>query len=310
VAGLSPDTSLIGVSALSTSGAWAVGLHKSGTTAYRTVVLHWNGTRWAQVASPDPGPAPVQDGLSGVSAVSPGDAWAVGQSGLLGKPKTLVLHWNGTAWTQVASPDPSRSTNILTDVSADSPGDAWAVGEFDTGHDDFRTLMLHWDGTAWTQVASPSPGARTNELFHVDALSPSDAWAVGDYFAGRALKTLVLHWNGSRWAQIASPSPGPAPVAATLSGVSAISPSDAWAVGAFAPTSGVNRPFEPMVLHWNGTRWTRVASPRPPGRLGGQLFAVSARSPGDAWAVGEIVNPNISSTTWVLHWNGKGWTRS
>jgi hypothetical protein len=38
--------------------------------------------------------------LGGVSATSATDAWAVGdQCPSCGNPGTLIMHWNGTAWT-------------------------------------------------------------------------------------------------------------------------------------------------------------------------------------------------------------------
>jgi len=39
----------------------------------------------------------------------------------------------------------------LTGAAAVSPTDAWAVGSYGT----FKTLILHWDGTAWAKVPSP-----------------------------------------------------------------------------------------------------------------------------------------------------------
>ncbi|HEV2450537.1 MAG TPA: hypothetical protein VGS62_01250, partial [Streptosporangiaceae bacterium] len=77
--------------------------------------------------------------------------------------------------------DPSASENVLTSVSAVSASDAWAAGYYvntsGTGTD-FTTLTLHWNGTAWSQVASPNPGF-DNLLEGVSVVSASDAWAVG-----------------------------------------------------------------------------------------------------------------------------------
>jgi hypothetical protein len=95
-----------------------------------------------------------------VSAQSSSDAWAVGQyftSSPGGKWATLILHWNGTAWSKVKSPSPSLQSSVLFSVSADAPVDAWAVGNYcssqcanqsETDH----TLTLHWNGTGWSRV--------------------------------------------------------------------------------------------------------------------------------------------------------------
>jgi len=58
--------------------------------------LHWNGTRWNQLRSPNPR---VDDQLDAVAATSASNAWAVGSSLGVGHLRTLILHWNGTNWS-------------------------------------------------------------------------------------------------------------------------------------------------------------------------------------------------------------------
>src|ERR1700690_3276681 len=74
--------------------------------------------------------------------------------------------WAGPAGAQETV---TSAAGRLTGVSADSASDAWAVGVGVSGG-----LTLHWDGTSWTPVPSPSPSS-TTELDAVSALSPSDA---------------------------------------------------------------------------------------------------------------------------------------
>ena len=288
---------LNGVSALSASDAWAVGAR--GLVRTTTLALHWNGSAWTRVPTPSPGK--FAD-LMGVSAASPADAWAVGVM------PTLALHWNGTAWTQAAIPHPAG--RFLLGVSTLSASDAWAVGS-DTAGNTSKTLVLHWNGTAWAQVASPNVNGN-GALLGVAALSPTDAWAVGNYTAGNDIKTLVLHWNGTAWVHVPTPSPGRSPLDDSLSGVSVLSASDAWAVGAFGHGHSQFSPKNTLVLHWNGSRWTQVPAPNPRG-VGTSPFtvlaSVSARTPSDAWAVGCACS-NDADTTLVLHWNGTAWKRS
>src|SRR5262249_47180286 len=149
-----------------------------------SLILHWNGTAWSQVASPNPGSGGF-DPLTGVSADSATDAWAAGlycTTSSCGIRKTLFLHWNGTAWSKAASPNPASGTYFPGSVSADSPADAWAAGDYcipTSACNTRKTLILHWNGTAWSKVASPDPGPVLDSLTGVTALSPSDAWAVG-----------------------------------------------------------------------------------------------------------------------------------
>src|SRR5215472_15369016 len=201
---------LFGVAAASAASAWAVGWFATGTTG-GALTEHWDGTAWTQVPCPNPHGTAV---FTGVSAPSASNAWAVGyyrSSNLSNATQTLILHWNGTAWSQVPSPNPGGPSvlNELLDVAATSASNAWAVGYYINGSG-LRTLIEHWNGTGWTQVRSPSPGAPVNALAGVASSSATSAWAVGDYETsslGPSL-TLVEHWNGTRWVQVASPDPG------------------------------------------------------------------------------------------------------
>ena len=129
----SPDPgdrdSLNGIGATSATNAWAVGFSSNGT-ADQTLILHWTGAGWKQVASPDQGGPGNDNFLNGVAATSAGNAWAVGSAANGVMDLTLILRWNGTSWTQVASPNPG-SSNDLNGVAASSPSNAWAVGSFD-----------------------------------------------------------------------------------------------------------------------------------------------------------------------------------
>jgi hypothetical protein len=109
---------------------------------YRTLILRWNGTRWARV----PSPSPAAHGGSQLFAVAATGtiAWAVGYAGL----KTLIERWNGTAWTRVTSPSPPGEDD-LAGVTVISARDAWAVGQGNG-----RTLIVHWNGSTWRQQAS------------------------------------------------------------------------------------------------------------------------------------------------------------
>src|SRR5262249_41742758 len=130
-------------------------------TVQDTLLLRWNGTTWSKVPSPNPGLA--RNVLDGVTAVSPTDAWAVGSyctTSSCAVQDTLLLHWNGAHWAKVPSPNLGPITNGLSGVTATSPTDVWVAGSYCApqceGH--VHTLILHWNGTAWTTVTSPDPG--------------------------------------------------------------------------------------------------------------------------------------------------------
>jgi hypothetical protein len=103
---------LTSVSAVSADDIWAVGRygnHDLGPLD-QTLIEHWNGARWAVVASPNPGGTSNDNDLWGVAAVAAGDAWAVGGVGAFLNPQfsaPLALHWDGSGWTQTAVPAPA-----------------------------------------------------------------------------------------------------------------------------------------------------------------------------------------------------------
>ena len=158
---------------------------------------------------PSPSPPGVSSWLTGIAAVAADDAWAVGYTQTATATRTLIEHWDGTAWTVVPSPNPGSSLNLLDAVSAAGPAALWAVGATaDTGSPE-QALTLHWGGTTWTVVPSPTTGGTIVALSAVSARAPSDVWAAGSYQVGPHAGTVTEHWDGSAWAVVASTIRGP-----------------------------------------------------------------------------------------------------
>ena len=255
-------TALNGVAATSAGNAWAVGTAYGKATGSATgseaIILHWNGKSWARVSIPHPG----DEQLTGVTATSASNAWAVGgyQDIAAGTGGILILHWNGKSWTQVPSPAgiPAVSPEA-GGITATSASNAWIVGTAfvgSAGVTSTRTVILHWNGKSWTRVPSPTPGTTGHGLgsglSSVAATSAGNAWAVGttDYGFG-VEKTLILHWNGKSWTQVPSPNPGGAGDD-QLYGVAISSADSSWAVGSAGNSV--------MILHWNGAHWLNFQS--------------------------------------------------
>ncbi len=250
-----------------------------------------------------PASGPIAENLSGVSETSSSDVWAVGSCFNGTAPQTLIEHWDGTAWTEVASPNPggSANRNQLVGVAVLSASNAWAVG-FYYNPTPSQTLVEHWNGTSWKHVTSPAPGSGST-LNAIAATSSANAWAVGTYYNGTTSQTLVLHWNGTKWSKVGSPNPS-CPAGISLNGVAATSSSNAWAVG-YCNTDTAD---QTLVLHWNGTKWSKVASPSPSCPAGGiSLNGVTAAiSSSHAWAVGDCYTSSGVQTV-ILRWNGTAW---
>ena len=96
-------SALQGVTAASSSRAWAVGSYSPTIDTYRTLILRWNGRFWKPVTSPSPDP--TTNNLWGVAMTSSAPPWAVGYSGSAGtQASTLTEHLTAGGWSQVASP--------------------------------------------------------------------------------------------------------------------------------------------------------------------------------------------------------------
>ena len=54
--------------------------------------------------------------------------------------------------------------------------------------------MLHWDGVAWSVVPSPNNGSDYNQLNAVAAVSASDIWMAGGYYAPPDSLVLMEHF--------------------------------------------------------------------------------------------------------------------
>ena len=83
-------------------------------------------------------------------------------------------------------------------MAAVSARSAWAVGQTDGDTNPTKTLILRWNGTTWTQVPSPSPGADSS-LSGVAAAPPATPGRSAPTSTLRRSKTLILRWNGKTW---------------------------------------------------------------------------------------------------------------
>jgi hypothetical protein len=228
--------------------------------------------------------------LDSVEAVSSTDVWAAGYYyNEDGVAETLTLHFDGTAWSVIPSPNTADDEyNFLYDLAVVSSTDVWAVGSYVKNSPysaSYRSLVLHWDGASWTRVPSPSIGSSSNVLYSVDALAANDLWAVGSFYSSAGgQRTLTQHWDGSAWTLFPSPAEGY--YYTTLYSVKMAASNDVWAVGT---TSTISGGPQTLTLHWDGTSWKLVRSPNLTGyySYSNILNSVEVLGPDEAWAVGQ-----------------------
>ena len=228
--------------------------------------------------------------LSAIWAFSDRDVWAVG---------SRVLHFDGTAWSEVAGPGNNIALGALWGLA---PDDLWATA---------GTQIYRWRGAAagWAEHkhAIPNPpdfnaiwvrspedyavggGAVNWEIIRVkggtisraythDATtgiwgaSSDDAWAVAESGG-------FWHWTGAKWSKVTPGGGGDRPRS-----VWGFAASDVWAVGE-----------QDTLQHWDGTTWT-------PTTIHADLGAVWGAASDDVWAAGD--------EGVVLHFDGKAWSES
>ncbi|HEX4665738.1 MAG TPA: hypothetical protein VH207_03985 [Chthoniobacterales bacterium] len=110
---------------------------------------------------------------------------------------------------------------------------------------------------------------------------------------GASLLAPALTWS-------IVPSPRKFGAARHLYGITALSATEAWAVGDRESDEG-----SPLIYRWNGARWHEVAAASVPDSYLSDVVAISSN---DIWAVGhqDNVGPDFSVTQ---HWDGATWTQ-
>lgn len=287
------ESTLNAVSAPSSSVAWAMGGSITDGIAEQSLIEQWNGGAWHIIANPS------RISFSSMVAVSPDDVWAAGYNRTPRAEFTFVSqfeHWNGTRWSTVPSPNSNRPNNFVLGMAAVSANDVWAVGK-DLSTNTGLPLTERWDGTSWQIVASPAlpSGAFGSKLNGVVALSPTDAWAVGEYSASdHTIRTLIAHWNGSVWQVVASPDTW-----GSLASVAAAGPHDVRAVGHMAIGDGNNQ--HALIEQWDGTSWHTLRGPEPGAAGYSNLSGITTDGAGSYWVVGSYRIADGGGRTLTLH---------
>jgi hypothetical protein len=233
-----------------------------------------------------------------ISLIAKNDIWVVGSTGV-GALKTEAEHWDGSSWSRFPTPQVGTGDNVLTGADASASKDVWAVGYSEHG-ERYRTLVEHWNGARWRVVKSPNAGTNQyNTLTSVDALSSTNAWAVGSYRTATSRKALIQRWDGTSWRIVSAPNPGT--LSNSLLGVAAAGPRNIWAVGWKSSGGGLRS----LLLHRGAAGWKEVAVPTV-GTGDNVLTDISALSGKDVWATGYYVEGKKYKTL-TLHYNGNTW---
>ena len=135
--------------------------------------------------------------------------------------------------------------------------------------------MLHWDGSDWWSVTSPT----TDHLFAVSMTADNAGWAVGQKhhehpplceggYEFAWWSSSLLRWDGTTWSQVAYFEDS------RLFHVAMLSAEKGWASGE-----------DFTILHWTGSSWTPT-TPHVPRSWG--LNDIAMVTSVDGWAVGGL----------------------
>lgn len=296
-------------------GIVGVGLLLSGVRSVRAQTSSDCLPRWEVVPSPNVGDGANR--LTGVAALAPDNAWAVGVAYEDGYPYTLILHWDGTVWTVaysaaggVAFPEivaiyeddiwvgagyplhwdgtrwtPSPQYTGLESLSAVASDNVWGL--------DGANRVWHWDGTTWTEM--PRPGGPYDRLLDIAAFGANDIWAVGMVQIHSVLtETQAWHWDGRSWQLQPLRDSG-----MRLYAVAGWASNDVWAVG-----EGGTRP---VAEHWDGRTWKSVDTREVPwSNSFTALEGLAILAPNNIWAVGHGQGSGATENL-VEQWNGTRW---
>ena len=301
---------LSSVSCVSPSDCWAVGNSTSASSNITTITIHWNGSSWALVPSPDPGGSggTQESELYSVTCALTNECFAVGTMGdnSGGPTSNLVLEWNGASWSQVSAPSPggTSATDVLVGATCVSNNDCWAVGQAGASPN-LSTFAMQWNGTSWTQMTTPNPIGAEGALTSISCSSSSNCIAVGLSSTQSTLSAIAMQWNGSAWTSVSLPA---SLGIAALTSVSCPASAGCIAVGDLIGTGG----YTPVALFWNGSSWSQAGTPHPGGLAGSTSFvnSVSCSSTSACVAVGATTQANGNGSALVMEWNGSGWAQN
>ncbi|KUJ66096.1 hypothetical protein ACZ90_40295 [Streptomyces albus subsp. albus] len=217
----------------------------------------------------------------------------------------------GSGWKPMKTvPVPKSYFVRFNDVDASSPRNGLVVGDY--AEQLGGVMTQHWNGKAWKSALAPVPRKTTQASFYgVDTLAPDNAWGVGvaqiPIRDGSREVGLLQHWDGTRWKAQKLPDIGEGgKVYWSLWDVTAPAADDVWAVGTAIRVGGGGA--KPLLLHYDGTRWSRVAAPDL-GAAGGSLTSVAAGPRGQVWAVGDAAAAGRGRQGLALRYDGRKWVK-
>ena len=303
-----------GVDAWADDEVWVVGdgQYRDAGGSRQPAMSTWrfDGTQW-QFIDPPTISADVPF-LSDVEALGPGDALAVGTYSPTAAGQTFAMRYQGGSWSQIDSPTFTGGSSL--DGLGRAGEDLWAGGVHRSSEPPPAVgnlgLALRWTGSGWEQAAveplATLGGRGYNDIRDIDGVAEDDAWGVGAAQQTGSIDPFgptpyLVRYQGDRWALVDI---GIRDVG-YLSGVEAIASDDVWAVGGIDEGASST---QPLILHWDGSSWTRIDLPFFDGRSA-SLRGITARSATEIYAAGTNSDDDGRPRQFMLKYDGTSWER-
>ncbi len=236
-----------------------------------------------------------------IAGTSKSEQWALGESG-------RAMHYEGAFW----NPVPTNVQNTLVRAWSNATNDTWAVGQSKASGPTLASVVIHWDGTAWSTVS----GIPDGEYVDVWGASPTAVYVATDSgaaihkFDGASWSTLpsfsgtpiairgtsasdiyvatsggpLMHFDGASWTDRT-------PSGASIEFLDANAANDVWAIGHLSADPGTG-----VIAHWTGSSWTQWTAAQT------VYNAIASSGPNDTWVAG------VDGI--MRHWDGVAWSRS
>ncbi len=311
----SPDTSSTqnnyvlagGHTCLSRTDCWMVGYYNNGTVN-QTLIENYNGRSWIITPSPNQattGGASLDNQLNGVTCTAVDNCWATGHY-VNGTNQTLALHWDGTSWSIVSTPNLTKGSMLLG-VQCLSASQCYAVGHGTASSGPPQALIEAYDGASWTVVAWPNTLSNSNtapnELLSLSCANSTHCWTAGWQTLNGVHQTAVVMFDGTVWSA-ASPPNQTTNTDNVLSSIFCTSRKSCLAVG-YYNTAAAN--YQTLSESYDGISWTITPSANQNITYNNQLIQVSCPSARLCWAT-LVYSDGTATRSLFEQYTGTSWS--
>ena len=137
-------SALLGISAVSPTSIYAVGVIWDASGKIPTFVIHWDGVKWNEMRDDSLNWWIGAGAAIGVHAISDTALYVVGSRVIDRDVLPMIARWDGKRWKNITPQTPS----LITTVWANSVTSVYAMGT--------KGRVLHYDGSLWNELNSPT----------------------------------------------------------------------------------------------------------------------------------------------------------